>query len=189
MIGNFDNETFEGKNYSGQALQKQEYDTCVFKGCDFSEADLSGTSFMDCEFIDCNISNAKLKDTSFRDVTFKNCKLLGLNFSVCNKFLSLLKFEDCVLTIASFFKLKLGGTKFKNCNLREADFAEADFTASVFTNCDFSGAIFDNTVLEKADFRTSYNFSISPEKNKIKKAKFSLNTVAGLLESYNIEIE
>ena len=80
-------------------------------------------------------------------------------------------------------------TKFKNCNLHEADFAETDLTNAVFENCDLVGAIFDHSILEKTDFRTSFNFSIDPEMNRIKKAKFSLATIKGLLDKYTIEIE
>ncbi len=38
-------------------------------------------------------------------------------------------------------------------------------------NCDLNRAVFDNSILEKADFRTSLNYSIDPELNRIKKAK------------------
>jgi hypothetical protein len=37
--------------------------------------------------------------------------------------------------------------------------------------------------------RTSYNYSINPEVNRIKKAKFSTTGIAGLLHKYDIEIE
>ena len=57
-----------------------------------------------------------------------------------------------------------------------------------FTECDFSGALFSRTILQKADFRTSYNFSINPEQNQISGAKFSLETLPGLLHKYNIKI-
>jgi hypothetical protein len=43
--------------------------------------------------------------------------------------------------------------------------------------------------LEKADIRTSHNYTIDPEKNKVKKAKFSIHGIAGLLDKYDIEIE
>jgi hypothetical protein len=43
--------------------------------------------------------------------------------------------------------------------------------------------------LEKADFRSAFNFSIDPEMNRMKKAKFSRTGVFGLLHKYNIEIE
>jgi fluoroquinolone resistance protein len=72
--------------------------------------------------------------------------------------------------------------------LTEADFSESDLTAAVFDHCDLARATFDHTVLEKADFRTAVNYSIDPEKNKIKKARFSMAGIAGLLDKYDIDI-
>jgi hypothetical protein len=46
-----------------------------------------------------------------------------------------------------------------------------------------------NTNMEKADLRTSYNYSLDPEINRITKAKFSILGISGLLEKYNITIE
>ncbi len=73
--------------------------------------------------------------------------------------------------------------------LCEIDFTESDLRGSVFENCDFMRATFDKTVLEKTDFSSSFNYSIDPEKNRIRKARFSLAGVAGLLNKYDIEIE
>jgi hypothetical protein len=50
-------------------------------------------------------------------------------------------------------------------------------------------ATFENTIIEKVDFRTSYNYSIDLEINKVKKAKFSLTGVVGLLDKYDIEFD
>jgi uncharacterized protein YjbI with pentapeptide repeats len=132
---------------------------------------------------------AKVKNTALKTVKFSNCKLLGLNFSECNNFLLSVYFENCLLNLASFYKLKLKGTKFKNSNLSEVDFTEADLTNSALENCDLERAIFDRTILEKVDFRTSFLFSIDPTINRIKKAKFSRNGLSGLLDKFHIEIE
>jgi uncharacterized protein YjbI with pentapeptide repeats len=64
-----------------------------------------------------------------------------------------------------------------------------DLTNAQFDNCDFTGAVFENTLLEKADFRSSYNFQIDPEINEIARAKFSMSTVLGLLFKYDIQVE
>jgi fluoroquinolone resistance protein len=69
------------------------------------------------------------------------------------------------------------------------DFTNSDLTGLVFENCNLFGAIFENTILEKVDFRTSFNYSINPEINRIKKAKFSMVGIVGLLDKYNILIE
>ena len=37
--------------------------------------------------------------------------------------------------------------------------------------------------------RTAYNYAIQPDSNRIKKARFSLQGVRGLLEKYDIVIE
>ena len=124
-----------------------------------------------------------------KHIKFINCKLLGVNFGECNPFLFSINFDTCLLHLAGFYRLKMKGTKFSNCNLKEADFTETDLTNAIFENCDLVSVVFERTILEKADLRTSQNFSIDPELNRIKKARFSLNTIRGLLDKYNIEIE
>jgi hypothetical protein len=49
-------------------------------------------------------------------------------------------------------------------------------------------ATFENTILEKADLRTAYNYSIDPTMNKIKKAMFSKAGISGLLDRLDIDI-
>jgi uncharacterized protein YjbI with pentapeptide repeats len=73
--------------------------------------------------------------------------------------------------------------------LHEVDFTEADLSGVVFVNCDLAGVIFENTNLEKCDFRSAFNYTLDPEVNRIKKAKFSLSGIKGLLEKYQIDIE
>lgn len=180
---------FEKVDFTKEKLQKGEYEICTFINCNFSAADLSDISFSECEFIGCNLSNAMLSLTSFKDIKFKQSKLLGLHFENCNPFLFAVNFEDCILNFSSFNKLRLKNTKFKNCTLQEVDFADADLNNAIFENCDLNGAVFENTNLEKSDFRTSYNFSIDPEINKLKKAKFSAQGLAGLLQKYDILID
>lgn len=74
-------------------------------------------------------------------------------------------------------------------NFQETDFSETELTLSVFDNCDLERAIFDRTNLEKADFRTSWHYSIDPTINRIRKARFSKDGIAGLLNRYDIRIE
>lgn len=185
----FEGLTFERTDFSEKGLPKGEYDHCSFVNCIFANTDLSGINFSECEFKGCNLSMAKLSKTAIRDVRFKACKLLGLHFEQCNKLLFSVDFEDCTLNFSSFYKLTIKKTRFKNCSLHEVDFTETDLTSSVFDNCDFNNAHFENTILEKVDLRTSYHYSIDPELNRVKKAKFSMAGIVGLLAKYDIEIE
>jgi uncharacterized protein YjbI with pentapeptide repeats len=130
-----------------------------------------------------------LNNTAFREVFFKDCKLLGLRFENCNEFLFSVKFENCILNLSSFYKRNIKKTQFKDCSLHEVDFSEADLSNSIFENCDLSMATFDNSNLQKIDFRTAFNYSISPERNRIKQAKFSSQGLSGLLQHHDIIIE
>ncbi len=180
---------FTKEDYTAHPLPLAEYDNCTFTGCLFNDANLTGIIFTQCRFDGCNLSNATTKGAAFKEVVFTGCKMLGLNFSVCDPFLMAMGFSECQLNLASFYRLKLKGTRFINCSLREADFTEADFTSAGFDGCDLANALFDNTILEKADFRSATNYSIDPESNRIKKAKFSLQGLPGLLNKYDIGIE
>ncbi len=184
-----ENHNFQNQTFTHESLPLTEYETCSFTNCIFLNADLSGIIFSECSFVDCDLSMARLKGTAFRDVKFKKCKLLGLRFDDCNPFSLSFDFEGCILHFASFYKLKIPRTVFKNCKLEDVEFVEADLSNAIFSHCDMSRAIFDQTNLEGADFLTAVHFSIDPENNRIQKAKFSTQNIAGLLERYKIVIE
>ena len=184
-----ENEVFEKISFSEHMLDKGVYEECTFKNCTFNSADLAGITFRTCTFNTCDCSLVSLKNTILQDVRFLNCKLLGIQFNQCSAFLLRLYFENCMLKLSVFYKLKLKNTLFKNCNLQEADFSEADLTGAAFENCDLLQVTFMHSNLEKADFRSASNYSINPEMNRIRNARFSIPGVTGLLTTYDIEIE
>ncbi len=63
-------------------------------------------------------------------------------------------------------------TSYKGKNFTEVPLSN-EYENCTFTNCDLVGAIFENTILEKADFRTAYNYSINPESNRARPADWS----------------
>ncbi len=184
-----ENKVFEKISFKEHILVKGVYEECTFKNCNFNSVDLSGITFRTCLFNNCDCSLTKLKNTILQDVRFVNSKLLGIQFNECNGFLLRLYFENCMLKLSVFYKLKLKNTVFTNCNLQEADFSEADMAGAAFENCDLLLATFMHTNLEKADFRSASNYSINPELNRIRNARFSIPGVTGLLTTYDIEIE
>lgn len=184
-----ENKLFERIDYSEQKLDTEVYENCQFSNCNFYGTNLVNVTFRECGFEDCDFSLSSMKNTALSDIHFVGCKLVGVQFEECNPFLFSVNFENCVLKLAVFYKVKLKKTSFKNCNLQETDFTEADMTLVILDNCDLQRAIFQRTILEKADFRTSFNYSIDPEVNRITKARFSRFGIAGLLDKYRIEIE
>ena len=180
---------FEKVNYVTNPLDKGEYEACVFIDCDFTGSDLEGIVFSDCEFRGCNLSLVKLSRTVFRDAIFKKCKMLGLHFEECNEYALSFVFIDCNLTHTSFFGTRIKNSRFKDSQLVESDFTASDLTGSLFDNCDLRDAVFEDTNLEKVDFLTSYYYTIDPDKNQLKKTKFSATGLSGLLAKYDIIIE
>lgn len=181
-------QTFQKLHFS-ELPSSKEFENCQFINCNFSEANLYEKVFMECTFIDCDLSLAKLDFTAFREVKFVGCKMLGLLFDKCNPFGLVFSFDNCHLNHSSFYKLKIHQTCFMNCQLQEVDFTETELKGSKFEDCNFNNANFDHTNLMSCDLRSSYNFNIDPENNKLKKAKFSLSGIGGLLSKYEIEID
>lgn len=173
---------------SGEQFTATEYEKCSFTNCDFSSVDLSNVKFIDCSFLNCNLSLVKLLKTSFQDAVFVGCKMLGLRFDDCSDFNLSFRFETCSLNHSSFYKKKIRKTYFEDCQLQDVDFTESDLTGSIFSKCDLLNATFENSILEKVDFRSALNYSIDPHLNRVKKAKFSLSGLPGLLEKFDIDI-
>ncbi len=182
-------QTFNKRDFIEDPLFISEFENCVFNNCNFSSVNLSQFKFYECEFINCDLSLAVLNKTQFQKVSFKSCKMLGLRFDTCDGFGLSLKFEGCFLNHSSFYELKLKSMLFKDCQLQEVDFVSCDLSNSVFDNCDLALAAFNETILEKVDFLTSYNYSFDPERNRVKKAKLNVSGLPGLLKKYNLDIQ
>ena len=180
---------FDKQDFTTNRLPKGDYEYCAFLNCDFFEGFLSEIRFLECEFIDCNISSANITNTAFQDVKFKDCKLLGLHFENCNPFGFSIYIDNCQLNHASFYQVVLKQAKLINSKLQNTDFTETDLSHASFDNSDLLGATFENAILEKTDFRKAINYTINLEQNRMKGAKFSLEGVYGLLNTYGIEIE
>ncbi len=184
----FESQTYTGTDFTAPGLERGEYEDCNFTNCNLEAVNLAGIRFTGCVFTECNMTMVKLHKTAFREVSFVNCKLLGLHFNDCHDIGFSVSFTDCILNLSSFYQRKCKGICFENTSLTEVDFAEADLSSAVFEKCNLLGANFEHTLLEKADFRTAYNYSINPDTNRIKKAKFSLTGLPGLLDRYDIDI-
>ena len=169
--------------------RKSTFENCKFISSDLSYADLSGIVFIDCHFEGCNLSLIKLSDTGLQNIHFKDCKLTGADFSKSRDFLFEVNFNNCILDNAIFYKKRNKAAKFTDCSMVETDFTEADLADTQFINCNLNRAFFNRTILKNADLRTSYNFIIDPDTNNLKKARFSVHGLAGLLAKYDIRIE
>ena len=169
--------------------QNANFENCRFVNCDFANGNLSNIIFVDCCFEGCNLALCDIKNTGLQNIYFKDCKLSGVDFSKARDFLFEINAENCLMDNAIFYQRKSKGAKFIDCSMIETDFTEADLTNSSFDNCNLQHAFFNRTQLKNADFTSSYNFNIDPEMNFIKKTKFSLHGLPGLLSKYDIVIK
>lgn len=172
--------------FSGDVMQ---FENCTFSTIDFSEISLNHCAFVDCEFEYCNLSMLKLHGSILNNVTFKDCKLTGIDFSRTNETFFSVNFYNCLLDYAVFFKRRNRKGIFKGCSLIGADFSEADLSEAVFEDSNLDAAVFMQTNLSGADFRQAANFVIDPEQNLIKKARFALWGLPGLLAKYGLKID
>lgn len=172
--------------YDREGVNFREFEDCTFNACNFSDCVFLDVTFINCTFNDCIFSGAGINYVAFRTVYFNRCHIVDVNFAMCDKLIFEIHFSDCVLDFSKFYTLKIKGTTFTNCSVIAADFMNADLTGVLFDNCDLYRAVFIKSILEKADFTTSFNYAFDPEKNKIKKAMFSLKHVKGLLAKHEI---
>ena len=180
---------YKGVNFTETPLTKGAYENCTFKHCVFTSTNLSKFIFVECQFIECDISMAILFGATLQDISFTGCKLMGLHFEHCSDLMFSVSFNKCDLKLSSFYQCSLKGTSFLDCKLQETDFTESELKESILSGCDLSGAIFAQTNLEGVDFRSSLNYSIDPQLNRIKKARFSVDGVFGLLDKHDIIID
>ena len=87
-------------------------------------------------------------------------------------------FSDLKMKRTSFLGSKVKECYFNDTFLMEADFRETDLEGSIFHHADLS----------KADFRDAKNYSINPQSNTLKKARFSIPEALSLLNFFDILI-
>lgn len=180
---------FEDVFFLEADIKHKEYENCTFHNCDFTSCTFQSVYFVDCVFFDCNFNDTKVNYVSLRGVQFNGCNFTNVNFAMTDQVIYDFGFKDCLLDYAKFYALKLKKMQFINCSMISVDFMGSDLTEAVFDNCNLRRAVFIDTIANKTDFYTSYDYTIDPEKNKLKKAVFSTEGLKGLLEKYDLVIK
>jgi uncharacterized protein YjbI with pentapeptide repeats len=179
---------YRNLTYAKDDLNFKDFERCTFNGCDFSACTFLAVTFIDCTFTDCIFDGTKINYVALRTVAFVNCQIREVNFAMCDKLIFDLSFNSCILDFSKFYTLKIKGTVFTDCSLVAVDFMSADLTSVIFDRCDLYRAEFSKAIANKANFKTSRNYAIDPEKTKIKKAIFSKEEVKGLLSKHDIRV-
>jgi len=97
-------------------------------------------------------------------------------------------FSNAVISYSSFFGKILKKNKIIDCIAEDVDFTDCNLMLCDFSGTSLPNAKFFNTDLKQANFATATNYSIDPQTNKLKKAKFSLPEAASFLYHLGIEV-
>lgn len=181
-------ETFEGMDVKGERLSGKTFDGCAFRDCNLSGADLQSTRFLGCHFERCDLSNVRVRGATLREIVAKDCKMLGIDFTAAAQFVSP-KFENCVLSYASFVQMDVKKAKFDGCIFREADFSNANMQEVSCVGADFAGAVFKRTILAKADFRRAIGYALDASECNVRGMKASLPEALTLLNVLGVKLD
>ena len=173
-------------------LVSSQFTDCTFVNCTFVEAVLLDCRFSNCTFKDCDMSLLQMPGTIYSGTHFVDSKLLGINWTQGNWGNNLLNkplvFDRCVLNHSTFIGLTFQKIKIKDSIASDVDFREADLREADFGGTDLSESLFSQTDLTKADLSRARNYSISPEENTLKRARFSLPEAMSLLYKLDIKL-
>jgi uncharacterized protein YjbI with pentapeptide repeats len=128
-------------------------------------------------------------DTVLRRVEFKKSDLRGMNFEAAAEFGFGIACENSRLDNCSFVRRKMKDTPFRGGELRECYFAGCDLSGAVFDGCDMTGTTFEECNLSGADLRTAIGYVINPLDNRVARARFSEQNLAGLVGPLGVVVE
>jgi len=124
----------EKVDISGLDLYQDQLADHKFVGCVVDKAVFTDISLENSIWEDCSFIGASFKSVDMADATFKNCQFfdkknavgVSFRFSAMNH----VRFTECDLTLAEFFRCDAHSIEFKKCRMLGANLSEADFSRS-----------------------------------------------------------
>lgn len=183
-------QSFKGLALNGDELRGSEFDSCSFDDCSFADAIWRDCQFTNCLFRNCDLSLLQVPISDFLATRFDGCRLIGVDWTRAAwnsiRLDSTIGFANCTLSHSTFIGLRLRGLQLVESVATNVDFREADLARANFANTDLRNSLFINTDLSGADLSRARHYTIAPQQNKLKQAKFSLPEAMSLL--YNLDI-
>ena len=186
-------EKFVDLDLSNRSIENVKFEYCFFTCCKFDSTTFKKCKFVDCTFKSTSMNLTNFDGSTFTETEFNQCNMKGINWTKMSfPYIVLgspIHFTDCEISYSSFYELNLSSITLINCKAHEVDFRGTNLSNSDLSGTDFLNAQFCSTNLSHSDIRKSINYNISPTENNIRKAKFSLLEVIGLLNFCEIEID
>ena len=168
----YQGETFA--NYDpGELLENAEFEDCMFDHCNFSGVVFSFTTMKD----------AWLLNSAFRSMTWGGLQGKSGAFQPFGKI------KNCAFRYNDFSGMALNGFDWTGAELQQCTFDDTRLAGASFYGVRLGGTRFTRCDLQKADLRTAEEYAIDLETNKLKGARFSFPDVVRLLDGTGIVIE
>lgn len=149
--------------------------------------------FTDCVFKDSNLNTVRLHGTRFRSTEFSACKITGVNWTSLDwnsvALSAPMFFDACDISYSVFSGLQLPELQLTRCKAHDVDFSECDLTEADFFEADLLNTRFNQTKLDRCNFKDAINYMIDPLNNSIEGASFSVPDVLSLLSPFKIRID
>lgn len=169
-------------------LENKEFSNCYFIDCDFTGSNFRKSTFKNCKFEKCNLTLIKNDSTSFDKIEFIDSKIIGVRFDRFRKENLSFNFKNCFLKQCSFNDLQIPETKFIKCSLEGVDFEETNLEGANFRESLFQDCSFENCILKESVFLKAKGFIINPTINNLQKARFSKDSLYGLVKEFGIRV-
>jgi len=168
---------YDGKDFSGQNLDRVKIVDRRVKGAKFDAASLrhavlDRSTFVDCSFIGAVLDGSSLKRTVLENCDFTGASLVkvdaheaifrtaqvmsyaGANSLSVNADLTM-SFDGATIEDSSFLGARLNNASMVNVRAVNVDFREANLEGARFDNCTLAGSDFSGARIQGADFSQS----------------------------------
>lgn len=186
----YNDRAFSDLSQTKTRIESSSFYECNFDNCSFAETVFYNCRFVDCTFESCDLSLIQITSTVLSGVRFESSRLIGIDWTQADwNAISLgdpVRFTKCIISHSTFIGINLRKIKITDTTAKNVDFREVDLSCVDFAGTNLTDSMFANTNLSEADLTKARNYTIAPEKNNLKGARFSLPEAMSLL--FNLDI-
>ncbi|RYE32896.1 MAG: pentapeptide repeat-containing protein [Hyphomicrobiales bacterium] len=189
-------ETISGADWSGDALNRQRYQSTLFADLDLSDARNTGSVFNECTFRRARFNgsshhsaafvNCTFTACNFFDTTFTECKLLGSVFDGCQ--FDSMQVVDGDWSFVGLSRADLQKAAFRGTRLREADLNGARCQDGSMRDVDLSGASLHRADFSKCDLRGSELSSLEPANTQLRGAIITIEQTIVIARALGLDV-
>jgi uncharacterized protein YjbI with pentapeptide repeats len=142
-----------GVHIEDRTIGSLHLEACVLDRVSFSNTSFASIHLKDVRLLNCDLANLRVRGTTLVRVEFINCRMTGFHAGEADCQDVLLSEGDQRYAQFRFSQFK--SAEFDSCNFEEADFHGTDLSGSRFRRCNLRNAEMNKVKLVDADLRGS----------------------------------